>query len=736
MEVRVNGQAAADMLVVRRDADGALLLKATDLPRLRMKAPERGAVVVNGERYYRVGAEIGASVAFDETAQSVSVTLPAAAFESTNAGMLAQASPRPAKSGLGGFVNYEVTAEQVTHQQSAGGLVELGAFAGSAVLTSTAVASSRADRKVVRLDTTWTHDFPDHMATLRIGDAITSSGAWGRAARFGGVQFGTNFSTQPTLVTTPFLAATGEAVVPSTVDVFINGQPVASQTVPPGPFTLENLPAITGSGQMQVVVTDALGRQQVISQPYYSGPMLLRAGLQEYSAEIGAIRRDYGNRSDSYGSLVAAGTYRRGITNTLTAEVHGEAQADGARAFGVDTAWQLGQVGVLSLTAAAGADDDGSGWLSGVGIEHSGGRVSVFARSEFASQSFAQLGSQATADRMRNRTFGGVGFDFARFGNAQLAYGAQTFWNAERVRTLGLSYSVTLGAYGFLNLFVSRTVATDATTNVLLGWTMPFGDRRTVSAAVTREPDMNGKQQLAAVATVQQSLPVGSGHGYFVSAETSQQYQMAYAYQGSAGRVGLDAARRNGQNGIRADAAGGLAITAAGFMPSRWLDGSFAVVQVEDYPGLTVYVENQPVGHTDANGRVLLDRLRPYESNQVSIDPLELPMDASLEAASMNVTPTYRSGPLVSFPVRRSRAATLTLRLPDGRPVPAGARVTVADRTYPVALDGLVYIENAGEARLATADWPGNHCRFAIDRPQTLDPAPDLGDVTCRAATE
>ena len=115
--------------------------------------------------------------------------------------------------------------------------------------------------------------------------------------RFGGVQFGTNFATQPTLVTTPLLAARGEAVVPSTVDVFINGRPIASETVPPGPFSIENLPAITGTGQLQVVVTDALGRQQVLTQPYYSGSTLLRAGLNEYSFELGAIREDYGLES-------------------------------------------------------------------------------------------------------------------------------------------------------------------------------------------------------------------------------------------------------------------------------------------------------------------------------------------------------------------------------------------------------------------------------------------------------
>ena len=131
-------------------------------------------------------------------------------------------------------------------------------------------------RSLARLDTTWTRDFPDQLATLRLGDSISTPGAWGRAVRFGGVQYGTNFSTQPSLVTTPLLAAQGEALVPSTVDVFVNGRQVASAAVPPGPFAIDNVPALTGSGQLQVVVTDVLGRQQVLSQPYYSGMALLR----------------------------------------------------------------------------------------------------------------------------------------------------------------------------------------------------------------------------------------------------------------------------------------------------------------------------------------------------------------------------------------------------------------------------------------------------------------------------
>lgn len=733
VEVRVNDEAAPQPLVVRRDADGTLLLKAADLQALRIKTPARGLLLVNGERFYRIGPEIGAQVAFDDATQTVSVTLPASAFVATRARGSAPQSTRPTARGVGGFLNYEVSVQQASSRHTAGALLEAGAFSGLGVVTTSAVARDQSSgRSAVRLDSTFTRDFPDQAATLRVGDAITSTGAWGQAVRFGGVQFGTNFATQPTLITTPLLAASGEAVVPSTVDVFINGQHVANQSVPPGPFSIENVPAVSGTGQMQVVVTDALGRQQVIAQPYYSGPALLRAGLQEYSAEVGAIRRDYGDASANYGSAVAAGTYRRGVTNTLTAEVHAEAQVDGPAAAGVNAAWQAGTIGVLSATAAVGGDTNGSGWRAGLGFDRSGRYVSVFARSEYASESFAQLGTREATQRMRQRTFAGLGFDLQGHGNLQIAYGLQSYWSAPQVQNFGLGYSLTLGAYGFLNFFASRTLAEDDATNLLLSWTMPFGDRRTVSTGVSYGPGLDGDEETKAVANFQQSLPAGAGYGYNVTASTAEDYQLAYALQGSAGRVALEYARRETQDGWRMDATGGLAITSAGVMPTRWLDKSFAVVQVDDYPGMTVYLENQPIGRTDSQGRVLLDNLRPYDANRISIDPVQLPMDASLASAAVEVVPAYRSGSVVQFPVRRSRAATLRLRLPGGQPVPAGAQVALGGQTYPVALDGLLYLADTGSSRAATAEWQGQRCEFAIDRPQTGDPVPDLGAVPCQ----
>ena len=734
IELRINGQESGSTLFVRRDTGGALLVRAEDFDDLRLKPPQLATIVVDGAAYFRIDAAMGADVRFNGATQSVDVTLPADAFLPTVTA-LSDAPLRPATVSPGAFLNYNLSTQQVAGLDESGALLELGFFSRLGVITNSMVAREAVERRgSTRLDTTFTYDMPARLATVRVGDGISSPGAWGRAVRFGGLQFGTNFATQPTLVTTPLLAARGEAVVPSTVDVFINSRRVASETVPPGPFAIENLPAITGAGELQVVVTDALGRQQVLSQPYYSGPSLLRAGLNEFSFEAGAIRNDYAIESFAYGDPFAAATFRHGITDSFTAEVHAETQTGHANAVGVDAAWQLGAVGVLTATTAFGSDQNDSGWLAGIGAERSGHRVHVFGRAQLASAKFVQIGLSEFEPRPKQRTFAGVGIDLERFGTVQFAYGHQSFWDSNPVETLGASYSVTMGAYGFVSLFANHTGGQRPQTDVYLGWTMPLGNRRSVGSSVTYRPNTTAGESVEATATLQQNLPAGSGTGYYLSVSSTEDAQASLSYQGRAGQAGVEYSRRSDTDGWRATALGGLTLTSAGVLPTRWLDQSFAVVQVADYPDLTVYVENQPIGRTDSKGRVLLDRLRPYDTNQVSLDPAELPLDASLSSPTASLTPAYRSGAVVRFPITRATAATMRLVQESGEPVPAGARVHApGGETTTVALDGLIFLTDAAGDNEASASWPGHRCRFSFQRPEDGDPMPDLGEVRCRA---
>ncbi len=131
---------------------------------------------------------------------------------------------------------------------------------------------------------------------------------------------------------------------------------------------------------------------------------------------------------------------------------------------------------------------------------------------------------------------------------------------------------------------------------------------------------------------------------------------------------------------------------------------------------------------------MLIDRLRAYEANDVRVDVLALPMDASLDREEIRVTPAWRSGTIVDFPVKRARALTLRLVFENGRPVPAGASIRVGPTMTAVARDGLVYLDDSAPGlQQGRAEWFGQDCGFAFTRTESGDPVPDLGTVTCRS---
>jgi outer membrane usher protein len=732
VEVALNDQSDSQSFIVRRSSDGHLLLREDDLRTLRLRAGVAAVVEIDGIRYVDVATEPRFRVSFDEAEQRATIAAAPELFTETRRNSASSALPDISAAAPGGFLNYDVSASDDGRHENVGAFLESGFFNAHGVLTASALVSNDDGAgRASRLDTTWSRDLPERLATFRIGDAISEASSWSHAVRFAGVKFGTNFSTQPTLITTPLLSATGSAVVPSTVDVFVNGRRVASEAVPPGPFTLDRLPAITGAGEMQVVVTDALGRQQVLTQPYYSGNELLREGLDSYSFEAGALRESYGSAADRYAGWVTSASWRRGWTPDLTLGAHAEAANGGRGALGAEAARRFGTIGIGTATLATGGDGAGWGWLGGLGFERNGRRISLSLNGLAASDGFRRVGDSYELNRMRTRLFGAVGVNLQQRGTLTLALARQDYWNAEPLDTLGVSYSVSIGRWGYLNLTGSQSRASESSTELMLSWTLALEKSRNVNVSLHHSPDPYG-EDFEAVARMQQALPVGSGVGYSLSGSTTGNYRAQAELQGRAGLVGGEVARRDGSEGWRLGAIGGVAVTGAGIIPSRTLSQSFAVVKVADYSGLTVMLDQQPIGTTDAHGRVLIDRVRPYESNQVSLDPREIPFDAELQTATMTVTPAWRSGPVVAFPIERVHAATMRLVLETGVPVPAGASVRIGDRSFPVALDGFTYASGLDRKMLVQASWaPDGRCEFELEAAAAGEVV-TLGDIVCR----
>ncbi|HYM42979.1 MAG TPA: fimbria/pilus outer membrane usher protein [Steroidobacteraceae bacterium] len=748
LELRINGVLTHPDVIALRDASGGLWLTDSDFARLRLRLPQAAPHLADGRRYFPVAALGGVRVAFDDMHSAVSMLAPATAFQSSSLALAGTNRPPMSKSGSGAFFNYELFGQtgQYTGADVAGGYGELGIFSPFGVLLNTgSEQTTEGKSRFVRLGTTFSHDFPDALETLRLGDAISVPGSWADAVRFGGIQFGTNYGIRPDLVTTPLLAATGTAVVPSTVDVFVNGRAVGSSEVPAGPFVVNQVPALNGSGDVSIVVRNALGQEQIVSVPFYSAPVMLQPGLSLYDVDLGAVRENYGLDSNDYGPLIASGTWRHGFSAHLTGEVHAEAMHGGPAAAGIDVAFGIDHWAVVTLDAAAGSQPATSGLLGSgpqaassgtyeaLGIQRVNERLSLVLQAAHASPGFREVGNVGGAiPTPLDRTLAQVGWSMGKPGNLQLAWVWQRNPDDSRQTAIGITYQVNIGP-GSFNATASRTTGDVRDTNVSVFYVLPLGARRSL-ATQFRYDNQLPSPDAALVETLQKNLPPGTGEGYLLSAGTDGSYNLAYQRQTDALLVQAAAARLFGQSAETLTVNGGATFMDGELRLARTVNDSFATVEVAGLPNVTVYFENQPVTQTDDHGIAVVRDLRSYDVNRLSIDPQQLPLDTQLTNPQIQIVPPYRSGILVRFPVDRIHAGVFRLQRADGSAVPPGTVVRFQGREFPVGLDGLTYVTNYDHGTTGEARWTEGKCSFRLPPPPAGDPQPDLGVIPCRSA--
>lgn len=374
--------------------EGRAYVSGTDLNAWHLRQPSVAPRRYRDTDYYALDAIAGLSYRVDDCQQELLIDGAPAIFRHTIVEGITTASEPPVPASPGGFLNYDMQWDDQPDDRYFSGLFEVGIFGGQGVATSSFVRNYDTAQQAqwLRLDTTWARDWPERLQSLRLGDAVTRAGALGRPVRFAGVQWGTNFSTQPGFISFPMPTLHGEAALPSTVDVYVNNVLRLHRDLPPGPFAISSVPVVSGSGEVSLVVRDLLGRETQISQPYYASQTLLREGLHDFSFELGALRQDYGLRSARYGHGIGVATYRSGLSDTFTgklrAELSGKQQAAGAMGRMLWPAWGTFEAG--TVLSRSDTRDDGAQLV--LGIERRSRSFSLALRTQLASSDFIQLG--------------------------------------------------------------------------------------------------------------------------------------------------------------------------------------------------------------------------------------------------------------------------------------------------------------------------------------------------------
>lgn len=715
--------------------NGDLLADAVDIRHWRLSLPSKPPLSYQGHEYYPLAALTGISYRIDEARQVLLIEVKPEALSPTQLSGSALQFSKPNPSSLGGFINYDIFTQYMLQRFRLDSLVELGAFNGWGVGVSNFLGQDISDKaRLIRLDSTWTIDQPDQLTSIRIGDAISSAGAWGRPVRFGGLQWATNFQTQPGFITFPLPSMAGEAALPSTVDVFVNNNLLLSREVQPGPFTINNVPMTTGLRDMRLVVRDMLGREQTISQPYYASPSLLRQNLQEFSYEIGSIRKNFGLNSNDYGRWFAVGTHRRGFSEYFTGELHAELLQN-QQNFGLGGVFLSPTLGVFDAAIAGSHSRNGPGALLSLGFQRQTSWLSFGGHAQFANSQFAQLGLALDRPAPKLLSSLHLGISNNGYGSFSLNHIYQQYRDLGNINLVNVNYNLTLGKDWFLNLSAFSSLSDDNNKGIALTLSHTLGERTSASLTAGMQNDSPNT-----LMQVQQNLPPGSGLGYRVLAgyDGSERLEAGVALQNDVGTYNLDATRFQGQNNFRGSASGGLTIMGGDAFFSRSINSSFAVVQVPDYPNVRVYAENQLVATTNAWGNALVPALRPYQENHIRIEQADLPLDAQIDTLSINAAPYFRSGFLLKFPVRRSRGAIMKIVLDNGQPLPAGGTVQIIGQQeeFPVALQGKAYITGLATDNHLRVLWQKQSCELEVSFPETEEPLPDLGTFTCHGVAQ
>jgi len=764
LAITVNGGAEPGVAYVVRDPKG-LMVDSGTLARLKLAWRESDAVLLEDRSYVPLRTMRGVRASIAEDAQRLDFDIDPDVLPAARLRYGLPAPQLPQTPAWGGFLNYTVYGQSdsgsdfaASFSKSIAGAFEAvafgpaGIFGASFVVNSTAATQAGADSAVL-LDAGWRWDDPAKLTTLIAGDAITAPGWWGQAIRFGGVQYSSNYALQPGYVTYPLLTVSGISAVPTAAEIFANNMRMGTQNVPAGPFSITNVPALNGAGELQVVVTNAFGQQQVITQPFYVTSQLLKPGLSEFSFSAGSERYNYGIRTADYRGFIGSAYYRYGINDRLTAQARAEGD-NNVRGAGVGADYVVGYLGVLSAGIAASSSSgnqtgpNGTGERFLLGFSRQAYLASFAIASTWATPRYREIGDTALQQSQLTRATFNVALP-GEAGSLSLAWSGQRFRDSSPPDPSGNSrggplniytgtYSVGLGRLGFLTLSASKSQGLSSQTQLLALYTLPFGTTNTGPADTTltlggQRTRGDGQSSSYGTLDLQHPLPVGTGWGYFVHAQTDDNYTAGTSYYGNYGRYSVEGSHVNGVSAVRGAIAGGIGLVGGHAFLAPPIDQSFALVSVGDVAGARVLQENIEIGRTGVDGTLILPRLPSYTPVNIAIDPTTIPLDASVGETVHKVVTLNRTGIVVNFESRRERNALIRLVLPDGSPLPAGAVARVAGRAepYPVAMGGEVYITNLADRQDVDIMYRGQACRIAIALAKDAPPVADLGPFVC-----
>ena len=532
--------------------------------------------------------------------------------------------------------------------------------ASSTVLEGVVTHRGQAGVPWQRQDFRLVYDRPKERVRTSLGDINYDLRGFQSFQHMGGIAAARNWNLQRSRSSAPSASTTLVLERNSRVDVWINGQRSQTLQLAPGRYDVRNFPLALGTNDVQLRITDEVGRMEIVRFPFVFDSALLDRGEEDFSYAGGLLSQvtPQGRSYDADRPALSA-YHAVGLTKQFTAGVNAQGSPR-QQMFGAEGLWATGLGTVLADVAASRADFAAAGGAARLQYRYSdwaagSDNQSWTAAATYRDRSFTALGDTVASNpyaldlglvysrRLPWGVLGSLGLG-RQIGRAGQPDGTTEDLNLSRAFGRGLRATLELSRrYPVVNQMENRL-------SISLVWM--FGGVNSVTAS---HDSATGASRLQWDHSAPQRVRSADSDVFLTRDRTSETGQGEVQYRDY--RFSADAAgssQRDRAPGSKARSRMSLNLgTALAFADgqaalSRPITDSFAIVS--RHPSLASQAidvnsgNGIPEAKTDPLGPAVLPELTSYESHRVELSAPELPPWIDLGPQPLTVYPGYRSG--------------------------------------------------------------------------------------------
>jgi len=540
----------------------------------------------------------------------------------------------------------------------------------------------------------------------------------------------------------------GIALSQSRVEVRQSGALIYTTVVPEGPFSLNNLPLLNGTSDLQVSVIETRGGQRsfVVPAASFRATVPVKTG---YTAGLGKVRDV--DRSGAKEPLLgmASGTWALGKNSTLSSGVQG---TDSYNSVGLALDSSFGERFSLGLRNNLARDRKKKlqGMRNSVslgGMLPGNVQVSLSATTQTPGyrevlDTVRTVAGENDVARFKNQYTAGVSWAAAQVGAFSAGYSRATHFNSRSTQNVYGSWNKDF-SYANVGVTVDSQVGSSGKTRgdndgvgVRLQVTVPLGRELSLSS-FARHQGRRSSMGTTYTERVDETL------NYELRGERDLRGDREQAVGGWVNtlsryaQVGAGVDRDASSTRYSGQLQGAVVAHDRGvtFTPYR-VEDTFGVASAGDIAGARISTPQGPVW-TDRWGMAVLPGLPAYQVSQLEIEGKSLPRQVDIKNGTKVLEAGRGSFSKVDFEVVKVRRVLLRATDTAGEPLAQGASVLGAGNAFltNVVAGGMIFLSNIDSAQTLTVSSPsGASCTLQLDlAEQSYDERPyETASATCR----